>query len=74
MKRYIRASSEYYDMVHMKIEDFFKQYMETFQDIAGDEELTHDQIADFIAQHMVSLLDVEEWKELALDWLQMNYK
>ena len=80
MKRYVRsneyvkATSEYYDMVHMKIEDLFKQYKESAEEIFGDdEEVSHDQIADFIASHMVELLDEDEWKELAFDWLQMNY-
>lgn len=72
---YVKATSEYYDMVHMKIEDLFKQYKEAAEDIfKEDEDVTHAQIADFIAQHMVELLDEDEWRELAYDWLQMNYR
>lgn len=71
-KKYVKATSEYYDMVDMKIKDFFKQYADTL--FEEDPEADHHDVADYIAQHMVELLDYEEWEELAFDWLQMNYK
>lgn len=79
MKRYVKSSktnvkatSEDYSLVHMKIEDLFKELADSMLEI--DPEADHHQIADFIAQHMVEFRDQDEWENLAFDWLQMNYR
>lgn len=73
-KKYVKATSDYYQILDWKIRDFFQQYLDSLKDDEDFEEYSHDYIADFIAQHMENYLDYDEWKDLAFDWLQMNYK
>lgn len=69
-KNYVKASSEYNDMLSMKIEDFFKIYADAY--FEDDPEADLREVANFIAAHMVDLLDFEEWEDLAFDWLQFK--
>lgn len=68
--KYVKATSENYDLVHKKISDIFREVADERLDL--EPEFTAQQLADYIADYMDVFMTRDEWYDLAFDWIQMN--
>lgn len=81
MKRFIRASEDYTDLLedYSELRSYLKAFVEEAKEVLADmsdedEEITEDQLIDFAYQHMRSYFDDLDYERLIKMYIHKNIR